>query len=85
MESPEAGIDAHTHDPWAPPRVAIQMAGPMSIIGFPFGMAYGGAMATWVQGFVASEWQVDYGDLPRFLVDSRTRQGQSGSPVIFYT
>jgi hypothetical protein len=78
------GIDVHAHDPWASPRVAIQMAGPLSIIGFPFGTAYAGAMAIWVQGFVASEWAMDFGNLPRFLIDSRTREGQSGSPVIFY-
>ena len=42
-------------------------------------------MAVWVQGFVASEWQVDVGNLPRFLIDSRTRAGQFGSPVIFYS
>jgi hypothetical protein len=60
------------------------MAGSLSIVGFPFGVIYGGAMAVWAQGFVASEWQIDFGDLPRFLIDSRTRPGQSGSPVIFF-
>mgnify|MGYP001162076480 CR=1 FL=1 len=79
-----SGVQVYAHDPWMLQRVAIVMAGSLSIVGFPFGTAYGGAMATWVQGFVATEWQIDYGNLPRFLVDSRTREGQSGSPVIFY-
>jgi hypothetical protein len=38
--------------------------------------------AIWVRGTIASEPGIDYDDLPRFLVDARTRVGQSGSPVI---
>jgi hypothetical protein len=33
---------------------------------------------------VASETDMDYGDLPTFLIDCRARQGQSGSPVIVH-
>lgn len=80
-----AGIAIYGYDPWAEVRAAVSMAGSLSIAGFSFGVRYGGAMATWVQGFVASECEIDFGGLPRFLVDSRTRPGQSGSPVIFYT
>jgi hypothetical protein len=63
-------------------------AGPaegVSIIGFPFGLTGGGNFAIWTRGFVASEPEVDLDGLPRFLVDARTRQGQSGSPVITYS
>jgi len=77
-------IGAYPYDPWEPQRFGIQMAGALSIVGFPFGVAYGGSMAVWVRGFVASESDIDFGDLPRFLIDSRTRPGQSGSPVILY-
>jgi hypothetical protein len=80
-----ADITIYEYDPWAPVRVAIDVAGPLSIVGFPFGLIYGGVMAVWVQGFVASEWGIDFGNLPRFLIDSRTREGQSGSPVIFHS
>lgn len=55
-----------------------------SIIGFPFGMTGGGALGIWVQGTIATEPAIDYDDLPQFLIDSRTRKGQSGSPVILY-
>jgi hypothetical protein len=37
-----------------------------------------------VQGTVATEPSIDFQQLPCFLVDSRTRPGQSGSPVIAY-
>lgn len=47
-------------------------------------MAGGGALPVWVQGAIATEPTVDWDGLPRFLIDSRTRQGQSGSPVVLY-
>jgi hypothetical protein len=33
---------------------------------------------------MASEPQVDFNDLPIFLIDCRSRQGQSGSAVLAY-
>ncbi len=56
----------------------------VNIIGFPFGWTGGGALGIWVQGAVATEPQLEYNGLPRFLIDSRTREGQSGSPVVIY-
>jgi hypothetical protein len=38
----------------------------------------------WATGFVASEPAVNYNDLPVFLIDCRSRPGQSGSAVIAY-
>ncbi len=77
-------VQLETYDPWAATRGRMSMAGSLSVIGFPFGFAYAGSLATWVQGFVASEPQLDADGLPRFLIDSRTRPGQSGSPVILF-
>ena len=56
----------------------------VNVIGFPFGWTGGGNLGIWVQGAVATEPDLDYGNLPRFLIDSRTREGQSGSPVVIY-
>ena len=56
----------------------------VNVIGFPFGWTGGGSLGIWVQGAIATEPELDYSGLPRFLIDSRTRQGQSGSPVIIY-
>lgn len=80
-----AGVDTHDYDPWAATQVAIATTEPLNIVGFPFGMTGGGSLAIWVRGFVATEVAIDFDGLPCFLVDSRTRQGQSGSPVIFYS
>jgi hypothetical protein len=81
-----AGVELH------PYRISAESptlkAGPsegVSIVGFPFGITGGGAFAIWTRGFIASEPDVDLNDTPSFLIDSRTRPGQSGSPVITYS
>lgn len=55
---------------------------PLSVVGFPFGLTAGGRFAIWATGFLATEMDVDYDNLPMFLIDCRARPGQSGSPVI---
>lgn len=64
------------------PPIAIQPAETISVVGFPFNIAAGGRFAVWAPGIVASEPDVNFNDLPLFLIDCRTRPGQAGSPVI---
>ena len=52
----------------------------LHVIGFPYGQI-GGAFPIWSKGFIASEPDVDIAGLPMFLIDCRSRPGQSGSPV----
>ena len=79
------GVDLFPYEPANPgPPIALGPTEQVSIIGFPFGMTAGGAFGIWVQGTVASEPDVDFQGLPSLMVDSRTRSGQSGSPVIVY-
>lgn len=68
----------------APPPITYGPAEVVSVIGFPFGLSGGGALAIWATGFVASEPQIDLGNLPLFLIDCRARPGQSGSAVIAF-
>lgn len=56
----------------------------LSIIGFPFSKTGGGCLGIWSTGFLATESDINLDNLPKFLIDSRTRQGQSGSPVIIH-
>ena len=65
-------------------QIPIAPAQPVSVIGFPFGITAGGSLGVWATGFIASEPEVNYNDLPILLIDCRTRQGQSGSPVIAF-
>jgi hypothetical protein len=81
------GTDIYPHDLWKPDLgIALGVSEGVHIIGFPFGKTGGAALGLgiWVRGFIATEPRIGWNNLPCFLVDSRTRQGQSGSPVIFY-
>jgi hypothetical protein len=62
--------------------LSVSPAEAVSVVGFPFGIQAGGSLAVWTTGFVASEPIVDFNGLPTFLIDCRTRPGQSGSAVI---
>jgi S1-C subfamily serine protease len=66
------------------PNILVGPSDAVSVVGFPFGLQAGGSLAIWATGFMASESFVNFRDLPVFLVDCRTRQGQSGSAVIAY-
>lgn len=66
------------------PDFVVGPAEIVSVIGFPFGMAAGGLFAVWATGFIASEPDLDIDGLPIMYVDCRSRQGQSGSPVLAY-
>jgi hypothetical protein len=62
------------------------VSSPVSIIGFPFGRTGGlGYLPVWVAGTIATELDVDFDGRPCFLIDARTRRGQSGSPVVVYS
>ena len=62
--------------------ILVAPAEVVSVVGFPFGLTAGGCLAVWATGFVATDHDIDYGALPVFLIDCRSRQGQSGSAVI---
>ncbi len=64
------------------PRCHVGPASTVSVVGFPFAIPIGPFTAIWATGFVASEMDFDYGNLPLFLIDCRSRPGQSGSAVI---
>jgi hypothetical protein len=66
------------------PPIRCGPADTVSVIGFPFGIQAGGSLAVWATGFIASEPDIDFNNLPIFLIDCRSRPGQSGSAVISY-
>lgn len=59
-------------------------ADPVSVLGFPFGMSSGNNLPIWATGYMATEPNIDYNDKPVFLIDCRSRTGQSGAPVISF-
>jgi len=59
----------------------ISPSEPVSIVGFPYGIAAAGKFPIWKTGNVASDVDLDYDRKPVFLVDATTKPGMSGSPV----
>jgi len=83
--SDTTGVELMPYDPWDPgPGLRADLTDPLNVIGFPFGITGGAAFGVWTRGFVATQPEIDWSGLPCFLIDSRTRPGQSGSPVIAY-
>jgi hypothetical protein len=78
-------VQLYPYDPANPgPALLVAIADAISVVGFPFGLAGGGLFAIWATGFLATEPIADFADLPVSLIDCRSRQGQSGSPVIAF-
>jgi hypothetical protein len=63
-------------------HMEIEPAQMVSVVGFPFGERTARSFAVWATGFIASEPEINHGGRPVFLIDCRSRQGQSGSPVL---
>lgn len=59
----------------------ISPSEPVSIVGFPYGIAATGKFPIWKTGNVASDIGLDYDRKPVFLIDATTKPGMSGSPV----
>ncbi len=53
------------------------------ILGYPFGLTVGNIFPIWKRASIASEPTIDIDNLPKLYVDTATRQGMSGSPVIY--
>lgn len=66
------------------PLLRVGPAETVSVIGYPFGRSVEGGFPIWATGFLAAELIFDFDDLPCTLIDCRSRQGQSGSPVIAF-
>lgn len=60
------------------PTVAM----PVSIVGFPLGIAAAEGFPIWKTGHIATDFDLDYDGRPAFLIDATTRNGMSGGPVI---
>lgn len=63
----------------------LNIANDVLTVGFPIGFdpinEY--AFPIWTRGSIAWPPRLDWNEKPAFFIDSRGRQGQSGSPVIF--
>jgi hypothetical protein len=53
------------------------------VLGYPYDVKGGGNFPIWKRASIATEPDLNYNFLPQMLVDTATRSGMSGSPVIF--
>lgn len=51
------------------------------VLGYPRGMGGGGHFPIWKRATIATEPDIDLDGLPKFYIDTATREGMSGSPV----
>lgn len=61
----------------------IEMGSEAFVIGFPFGKL-GGFLPIWKRASIASSVLIDTNGLPFFCVDTASKAGMSGSPVVYY-
>ncbi len=63
-------------------EIPVEVAQDVFILGFPLAIAGGGRFPIWKRGSIASEPDLDLDGLPKVLIDTATREGMSGAPVI---
>lgn len=71
VNSPEIGLE----------KIRIYPGLEAFVIGFPLGMTGGANFPIWKRATIASEPDIHIDGLPKFLIDTATREGMSGSPV----
>lgn len=78
-------VQSFPYDPSQPGiDLDLSPAEAVSVVGFPFGRGVDPLWPIWATGFIASHPDLDFENLPVFLIDCRARPGQSGSPVIAF-
>lgn len=65
-------------------EMVLSPAESVSVIGFPFGISSYAKYPIWATGFLAQDLGFISQQNPTFYIDCRSRQGQSGSPVIAF-
>lgn len=63
----------------------IEVGDDLYILGYPYNLNGGKGLPIWKRGTVATEPYFDLDNLPKFMIDSATKSGMSGSPVIMKT
>ncbi len=79
------GISLFTY-PRVPPAARMELGTELQVAGFPVGfdpIHDGAPLGVWTRGTIAWHPSLPWRKLPAFLIDCRSRPGQSGSPVVF--
>lgn len=60
----------------------IEVSDDVFVIGYPVGITGGKKTPIWKRGSIASEPNLNIDDMSKIIIDTSTREGMSGSPVI---
>lgn len=63
------------------PYLKLAVADDLFIVGYPLGITVADTLPLWKRASFASEPDIEVDELPKYLVDTATREGMSGSPV----
>lgn len=64
------------------PDLRLAVTSDVFVLGYPEGISGGGGFPIWKRASIASEPQINLNNLPMMFVDTATRDGMSGGPVI---
>jgi len=62
----------------------IEVADDVYVLGYPFDLTGGKELPIWKRGSIATEPIIDIDNLPKLMIDTATRSGMSGSPVVMF-
>jgi len=62
--------------------ISAKVADDVFILGYPYNIRQNGVFPIWKRASISTEPDFDYEELPMILVDTASRSGMSGSPVI---
>lgn len=69
--------ESDPYDAWP-----IEVGEKLYVLGYPFGITASAYFPIWKAATIASEPNINIDDLPKFYIDTATKQGMSGSVVI---
>ena len=71
------------HAPAKTSDMVLKVAyGLLLVLGFPMNLSHEEILPIWKRASVATEPDIPHDNLPVFLIDTATREGMSGAPVI---
>ncbi|OXG05309.1 hypothetical protein BC749_12213 [Flavobacterium araucananum] len=62
---------------------SLKVADDVFVLGYPYSLKGSGIFPIWKRGSVATEPDIDQDKLPKFFIDTASKSGMSGSPVVF--
>ena len=64
------------------PTMLLRVAHDVFVLGYPIGIDGGAELPIWKRASIATEPAILRGGLPQLLIDTATREGMSGAPVV---